>query len=143
MGLVRTRIPIKVDSDIIAAQQAGREMARGLGLGLADQTRLAAAISELTCNATHYARGGAFDIIDMSNQSDINIQVVVEHYGRGIPNGGKATDHDFSTGGGFGASVPTIKSLVDQFNIESEPGYTKAIIAIIRNSPATTQPATS
>ena len=44
-------VKIKSQRDVVAARKAGRGMARDLGLGSADQARLATAISELARNA--------------------------------------------------------------------------------------------
>ena len=51
-------IDIVCEADVIGARKVGREMACGLGLGLADQTRLATAISELVRNVLIYAGKG-------------------------------------------------------------------------------------
>jgi len=54
----KKRVVLKEQTDIVAARQAGREMARQLGFGSANQTRLATAISELVRNALQYAGEG-------------------------------------------------------------------------------------
>ena len=41
-------LPIKSDEDVVVARATGREFARDLGFNVAEQTRLATAISELT-----------------------------------------------------------------------------------------------
>ena len=130
--MTEKRVGIKVESDIVAARQAGREMARELGFGSADQTRLATAISELARNALQYASEGTCVVTDESDQNMLRIRVVVEDYGSGIPNIEKALENGFSTGGGLGAGLPGAKRLVQEFDIESQPGYTKVTIAMVR-----------
>ena len=97
-----SRIEIKVESDIVAARQASREMARQLGFGSADQTRLATAISELTRNVIRHAGVGGCIITDESDQRVLKIRVVVEDHGPGIPDLEQAMTDGFSTGGGLG-----------------------------------------
>jgi serine/threonine-protein kinase RsbT len=44
------RLPIAGDTDIVAARQEARLVAKRLGFGLVDQSRVATAVSELTRN---------------------------------------------------------------------------------------------
>jgi len=60
------------------ARSRGRELSRELGFSLADQTRLATAISEFARNVIHYAGRGICRIIDESNHADARIRVMVE-----------------------------------------------------------------
>jgi len=75
------RIALKGQIDVVAARQAGREMARRLGFGSADQTRLATAISELTRNALQYAGEGTCLVSDESDARRARVKVVVEDHG--------------------------------------------------------------
>ena len=127
-----SRIEIKVESDIVAARQAGREMARQLGFGSADQTRLATAISELTRNVIRYADVGGCLVTDESNYNEIKIRAVVEDHGPGIPDLEQAMTDGFSTGGGLGAGLPGARRLVHEFEIESQPGYTRVMVVMKR-----------
>ena len=127
-----SRIEIKVESDIVAARQAGREMARQLGFGSADQTRLATAISELTRNVIRYAGVGVCIITDESNYNEIKIRAVVEDHGPGIPDVEQAMTDGFSTSGGLGAGLPGARRLVHEFEIESQPGYTRVTVVMKR-----------
>jgi len=126
-----TKIKIRTFGDVVAARQAGREMARELGFGLADQTRLATAISELTSNVLRYAVEGVCIVRDISDQIQGKIQIVVKDHGPGIPDIEKAMTQGFSTGRGLGAGLPGTRRLVHKFDIESEPGHTKVTIALV------------
>ena len=44
-------LPIKSDEDVVVARATGREFARDFGFNVAEQTRLATAISELTLSS--------------------------------------------------------------------------------------------
>ena len=125
-------IELKTKSDIVAARQAGREMASELGFGSADQTRLATAISELARNVIQYAGGGRCLIAEDSNQNLSRIRVVVEDAGPGIADLEQAMTHGFSSGGGLGAGLPGARRLVQEFDIESSPGHTRVTIAITK-----------
>ncbi len=125
-------IPVKDQTDVVAARQAGRDMARDADFGTADQTRFATAISELARNALIYAGGGTCSIHDLSDRDWMKIRAVVEDQGPGIPDLEKALTDGYSTGGSLGAGLPGSKRLVQQFDIETEPGRTVVTIEINR-----------
>ena len=107
-------------------------MAYELGFGLADQTRLATAISELARNVVQYAREGVCVIADGSDEAMMRISVTVEDEGPGIIDVEKAMQDGFSTSRGLGAGLPGTKRLVQDFDIESAPGRTKVSIVVAR-----------
>jgi len=126
------QIDIRGERDIIAARSTGRDMARDLGFGSADQTRLATAISELTRNIIRYVGKGTCTISDMSNERDLIIHVVVEDSGPGIDDIEQAMEFGFSTSKGLGAGLPGTKRLVSSFEIESVPGHTVVTIELAK-----------
>jgi len=126
------RVDIKDSRDVVTARQIGRQMALETGFGSADQTRLATAISELTRNVIQYAGTGLCTIADKSNESIIKIMAAVEDTGPGIPDIDQALEQGYSTGGGLGAGLPGTRRLVQEFDIDSAPGYTIVTIAMIR-----------
>jgi len=123
---------IALQSDVVQARQAAREMAKNLGFGSADQTRLATAISELTRNVIQYADQGRYTITDKSDNGRIKVQVVVEDNGPGILDITKALEYGYSTGAGLGAGLPGTRRLVHRFTIESKPGQTRITVAMIK-----------
>jgi len=125
-------VALKEEFDIVTARGAGREMARQLGFGSADQTRLATAISELARNVIQYAGEGVCLVTDESDQNASKIRVVVEDHGPGIPDIEQAMTDGFSTGGGLGAGLPGARRLVHEFEIESQPGHTRVTIGMSR-----------
>ena len=125
-------IDINTQKDIITARQNARDMAKDMGFRLADQTRLATAISELTRNVIQYAVKGQCRISDDSDDTHKRVKVEVEDYGPGIPDIEKAMTYGYSTGRGLGAGLPGSKSLVHEFHIESKPGHTKITVSMKR-----------
>lgn len=124
-------IAISVDQDVVSARAASRELAKTLGFGAADQTRLATAVSELTRNILRYAISGNCHIQEDSDNQVTGIKVVVEDHGPGIPDLEQAMEDGFTTGGGLGAGLPGTKRLVHEFDIKSEPGHTRISIRIV------------
>ena len=128
-----SRIELTAESDVVAAPQRGRELAREIGFASVDQTRLATAISELARNVIQYAAEGVCLIRDQSDRQASRIQVVVEDYGPGIANIDEAMRQGYSTARGLGAGLPGTKRLVHEFDIESRPGRTKVTVAMVRS----------
>ncbi|MCU0589733.1 MAG: anti-sigma regulatory factor [Syntrophobacteraceae bacterium] len=126
------RIEIQAPEDIISARQAAREIARKLGFKLADQTRLATAISELARNALQYAGGGTCSISDASDEGTMKVRVEVEDQGPGIADVEKAMTYGFTTGNGLGAGLPGSRSLVHEFQLTTSPGNTRVTVAMMR-----------
>ena len=123
-------IPISRDADVVTARRSGRDMAKIVGFGTADQTRLATAISELTRNVIKYAGDGECTIYDESDLTRNRIRVVVEDNGPGIPDIDAAMEDGYTTGGTLGAGLPGTRRLVNEFVITSEPGLTRVVIAM-------------
>ena len=122
---------LKEQSDVVSARQAGRETAKELGFGSADQTRFATAISELARNVIQYAGEGVCRITVEKTDEQAKVKVEVEDNGPGIPDVEKAMEYGFTTGKSLGVGLPGTRKLVHEFRIETEPGHTKITIAMV------------
>jgi serine/threonine-protein kinase RsbT len=125
-------VSILAAPDVIRARSAARARAAQTGFGIADQIRLATAVSELTRNVIQYAGSGTCRIMDASDETEMRIRVVVEDNGAGIADIELAMQDGYSTGGGLGAGLPGTRRLMDCFAIESNPGLTRVTIAMAR-----------
>lgn len=118
--------PIQLDihqqADIITARQEGRRLAQELGFGLADQTHLATAISELTRNVVQYAGRGTITIKPITTDDKRGLEVVVADQGPGIEDVELAMRDGYSTKGSLGMGLPGSRRLAHEFEIESQPG---------------------
>lgn len=126
------QVRVTDSSDIVVARGAVRAMATEIGFGIADQTRLATAVSELTRNVVQYAGSGSCQVMDTSIADDMGIRIVVEDNGPGIPDIDLAMKDGYSTGGSLGAGLPGTRRLMEHFAIESAPGLTRVTIGIVR-----------
>jgi len=126
-------VPIAAEADILAARRRGRDIARAVGFGLADQTRLATAISELARNVLQHAGSGACEIVTESNHQQQLVRVVIEDNGPGIADLEWAMADGATSGGGLGAGLPAAKRLVHRFAIESTPGHTRIVLEMARH----------
>ncbi len=123
-------VTISETSDIVTARRHARELCEILGLGKADQTRLATAVSELTRNIIQYAGAGSCRIEDASDAQRRCVRVIVEDQGPGIADIDLAMRDGYSSGSGLGAGLPGTRRLVDEFTIESNPGLTRVTVAL-------------
>jgi serine/threonine-protein kinase RsbT len=119
------RIVVNDEEGIVAARQSAREVAKGLGFGLVDQSRIATAVSELTRNVLRYATDGRGEVrIGAVSAPDTRtgIEIVVHDEGPGIPDVDQALREGFSTGKGLGMGLPGTRRLMDEMTIDSASG---------------------
>jgi len=119
-----SRLNIQTQVDVIIARQKAREIAVAMGFGLADQTRLATAVSELARNALVHGGGGCCNIAPCEQDGRHCICVSIIDSGSGIDDVDQAMQDGFTSNGGMGLGLPAAKRLVHKMNIESEPGKT-------------------
>lgn len=119
-----TRIPIERQEDILFARQAGRDIARDVGFGTVDQTRIATVISELARNVLRYASSGECRISTAELPTGTQIWLEVEDSGPGLGDIKLAMTPGYSTGGGYGLGLAAVKNLMDSLDIESHKGRT-------------------
>src|SRR5215218_4670403 len=114
-------IPIHGDADIVAARQAGRELAARLGFSRTDLTLIATAVSEVARNIVRFADSGEV-VIELVEQPRKGVRVLARDTGPGIPDVEKALQDGFSTYNGLGLGLPGARRLMDEFAIVSEKG---------------------
>ncbi len=111
---------IEKEPDIVTARVKAKAMAEELGFGLADQTRIATAVSELTRNALQYGGKGKATITPRNNPK--GLEIVVMDHGPGIENVELAMRDGYSTTSGLGFGLGGAKRLMDEFKIETKLG---------------------
>jgi serine/threonine-protein kinase RsbT len=114
-------IPIRTDGDIVAARQAGRELASRLGFSRTDLTLIATAVSEVARNIVRFADSGEV-VVELLEQPRRGVRVVARDTGPGIPDVDEALKDGFSTYNGLGLGLPGARRLMDEFAIVSETG---------------------
>lgn len=116
------RIPIDVDADIVIARQRGRELAAELGFTVVELTLIATAISELARNILLYAKHGEIILCTVQNNDKPGIVVLARDDGPGIADLKQALQTGYSTSGSLGLGLPGVRRLMNEFEIQSEPG---------------------
>ena len=122
MSAGEIRVAINSDQDIVSARQKGRQMATELGFSTGDATLIATAISELARNIVSYARKGQITLKMVNGLNRQGISVVATDDGPGITDIRQALRDGFSTSGSLGLGLPGVRRLMDEFEIDSQPG---------------------
>ena len=117
------KVPLDGEDSIIVARQSARELARSLGFGGLDQSRIATAVSELARNVVRYATGGKGEARMRALVSGKRgLEVVVSDDGPGIADIEQALGQGFTSGRGLGLGLPGTRRLMDEMDIDSAPG---------------------
>jgi len=123
-------IPIQSDSDIVLVRQKVRASAVQMQFTLVDQTKLVTAASELARNTLEHGHGGELRIEAVRNGVRKGLRLVFEDQGPGIQDLAMALKDGYSTGGGMGLGLSGSRRLVNEFDIQSQPGKgTKVTVA--------------
>jgi serine/threonine-protein kinase RsbT len=112
------------EDDVVRIRQRAREMAKSLGFGLVDQSRVATAVSELSRNVLQYAtkRRGDVMIHLIESRYGVGIEIVVADDGPGISDIQHAAQEGYSSGRGMGMGLPGARRLMDELEIDTGPG---------------------
>jgi serine/threonine-protein kinase RsbT len=121
-ALCHARVPIDSAGDIILARQRARALAAELGFSATDIVRIATAISELARNVLSYATAGEIRLEVLNHRNRCGINIVATDRGPGISDVEQAMQDAFSTSGSLGLGLPGVRSLMDEFEIESAVG---------------------
>jgi len=115
-------VKILSEWDIVSARQLGRNIAKELGFGTVDQTRITTAISELARNIYLYAGQGEIYLEPVKGLEKRGLKVIAVDHGPGIQDIRRVMEDGFSTSGGLGAGLPGVKRLMDEFDLISSLG---------------------
>ena len=99
-----------------------RQIAGLLGFDSQDQTRISTAVSEIARNAFNYARGGRVEFILEGRTRAPIVPHPDEDSGGGIADLKTILDGAYESQTGMGLGILGARRLVDQFEIESNPG---------------------
>jgi len=110
--------PIETEHDIVNVRQFIRFYAKGLKMGIIDQTRITTAVSELLRNMYNYGGGGEVTIEKGIVDEKNTLIVTCVDQGPGIENLDLAMSDGYTSGNGMGFGLPGAKRLVDRFEIK-------------------------
>lgn len=113
---------VTADAHVVQVRQATRSMAIAAKLSLVDQTKLVTAASELARNTLIHGGGGSVTLQQIRSDRRSGVRAVFADHGQGIPDVALALTDGYTTGGGMGLGLSGSRRLVDEFDLETEPG---------------------
>ena len=115
-------VPLRSQQDVVMARQLVRKLTQDLKFGLVDQTKFVTAASELARNAVIHGGGGemCWAMVEVGGRTGLKLSF--QDSGKGIPNLELAMMDGWTSGGGLGMGLSGAKRLVNEFEIQSEPG---------------------
>ncbi|MBX8471223.1 anti-sigma regulatory factor [Pseudomonas sp. RIT778] len=114
--------PINIEQDVVLARQQARKLATECGMRLIDLTKLVTAVSELARNTMVYGGGGDMDWQILDDNHKVGLRLTFRDEGPGIPDLKLAMTDGWTSGSGLGLGLTGAKRLVDEFELDTEPG---------------------
>ena len=114
--------PISIEQDVVLARQTARKLATECGMRLIDLTKLVKAVSELARNTMVYGGGGDMDWQILDENARVGLRLTFRDEGPGIPDIKLAMTDGWTSGSGLGLGLTGAKRLVDEFELDTEPG---------------------
>lgn len=132
MDLTFDRVELEVSdpSDNAQVVFTARKMLTEIGFDEVRQYLIASAVSELSTNIIRYAQGGSVTLARINNGRTPGIEVIAQDRGPGIPDIKQAMTENVSTGNGLGLGLPSVKRIMDEFDISSLPGQGTRVRAV-------------
>ena len=116
------RVSVETDADLVTARAEGRAMAQRLGFRRPDPTLIATAISELARNLVMHVGHGEIIMRPIVEDRRYGVLVIVRDEGQGIADVDAALRLGHASRGGLGLGLPGARRLMDEFEIDSQPG---------------------
>jgi serine/threonine-protein kinase RsbT len=117
------RIAIAADADLIPARAEGRVLAERQGSSRTDATLIAAAISEVARNIVVHVGRGEIVLRALDERARCGVLVLARDDGPGIWDVERAIQgFTNSSGPGLGLGLPGARRLMDEFELDSQPG---------------------
>ena len=114
--------PIHIEQDVVLARQTARKLATECGMRLIDLTKMVTAVSELARNTMVYGGGGDMDWQIVEDGVRTGLRLTFRDEGPGIPDLKLAMTDGWTSGSGMGLGLTGAKRLVEEFELDTEPG---------------------
>jgi serine/threonine-protein kinase RsbT len=108
--------------DVVRALAESGRLCTALGFDRTRSQMVATAVSELARNIMKYASHGEVILRSVSRGGSRGVEAVAQDHGPGIEDLERALQDHFSSSGTLGLGLPGVKRMMDEFDIESEPG---------------------
>ena len=121
--VVRTEtVKVNAEQDVVLVRQAVRRLSLELRFSLVDQTKMVTAASELARNLLIYGGGGEVVLAILEELPRKGLRAEFVDQGPGIADIEQALKDGFTSGSGLGLGLGGARRLVNDFQIDSQPG---------------------
>ena len=121
-------IRIDKEADIIAVRQLVRDLVKAHKFDQFASAALTTAASELSRNIWVHAKTGLVKVAVLRGGVRIGIELHFVDHGPGIPDLPRVLAGGYSTANSLGLGVSGTRRLVDEFNIDTQPGRGTTIV---------------
>lgn len=122
-------VAITSDQDIITVRKAARDLAKEVGFGVTDVTRIITAASELARNINSYAGSGVMRCRRLSKGGQAGVELEFLDEGPGIADLDSAMQPGVSSGRGLGLGLAGTRRLMDEMEVSPrEGGGTRIVV---------------
>ena len=129
MQIARTETaPVRNESDIVNVRQATRVWSTECKFSLVDQTKMVTAASELARNTVIYGGGGTVKMELLADGIRKGLRLTFTDQGPGISDVERALSDGYTSGSGLGLGLGGARRLVNEFEINSEPGKGTTVV---------------
>jgi signal transduction histidine kinase/DNA-binding response OmpR family regulator len=129
------RMALEREPDIVLIRKRARRLAELLGFDRQDQTRITTAVSELARNAFEYAGGGRAEFRVSDEGRSRALEIIISDQGPGIADVDAVLSGNQPSEKGMGVGLRGAQRLMDDFQIESEPGL-GTMVRVVKSLPA-------
>jgi serine/threonine-protein kinase RsbT len=122
------KLPIQTEQDIVTVRQMVRKLSQGAAFSLVDQTKIVTAASELARNTLVHGGGGELEWQLLTEGARRGLRLAFTDQGPGIANLELAMMDGWTSGTGLGMGLSGSKRLVNEFEIDSQPGQGTRVV---------------
>lgn len=115
-------MPIRTREQLHSARWLVQQWATRMDFSALERTKLVTAASELGRNTLVHGQGGSMTITELKEQARVGLQLNFEDSGPGIQDLEQALTDGFSTAKSLGHGLGGARRLVNEFEIQSQPG---------------------
>jgi serine/threonine-protein kinase RsbT len=119
LAKLETNVKISTETDVTMVSLKAMKMAEIIGFNKNSCYAISTAVSELARNIYKFARSGKINIKLVKMGKNKGIEIIAEDNGPGIADLSNAMKDNFSTSNSLGLGLPSVKRLMDEFNIET------------------------
>lgn len=130
MTQTELRVTIRGEMDVTRAVLDAGRFSRDFGFAEAASMMISTAVSELARNILRHGGGrGELRLARVEDGHRSGVRVEARDSGPGIADVDRALEDHFSSAGTLGLGLPGVKRMMDEFEIESEPGQGTRVCA--------------